>query len=84
VNWYLFVVGALLPWLLVGLCSGLAYLLLRQNGRMLLRLEALAEHLFQLKEALAARSTAPSEVEPHNSPGLPVRAPAGAARPRHP
>src|SRR5262249_536026 len=40
----------LLPWLFVGLGGWLGYQLLRQNGRLLLRLEALEQRLGQLSE----------------------------------
>jgi peroxiredoxin len=40
--------GILLPWLFVGFGCWLGYQLLRQNGRLLLRLEALEQRLSQL------------------------------------
>jgi methylamine dehydrogenase accessory protein MauD len=59
--------GMVLPWLLVALGCWLVYQLLRQNGRILLRLEALEDQVAELGAAsaahapqgLAAGSTAP-------------------------
>jgi hypothetical protein len=51
-----------LPWLLVALGGWLFYQLLRQNGRILLRLEALEERVAQLGAADAAR--APHGLDP--------------------
>jgi methylamine dehydrogenase accessory protein MauD len=48
--------GMILPWLVVALGCWLVYQLLRQNGRILLRLEALEERVVEL----AARSAAPA------------------------
>ena len=41
----LIILGILLPWLVVGLGCWLGFQLLRQNGRLLLRLEALEQRL---------------------------------------
>jgi peroxiredoxin len=65
-NWLLFVFGILLPWLLVGLGAWLGIQLLRQNGRLLLRLEAIERRLAQLQPAPAAALPRPA--------GLPVGA----------
>ena len=60
----LIVFGVVLPWLVVGLGCWLGYQLVRQNGRILLRLEALEERLAQL-------GTAPKAAPPP-LPGLPI------------
>jgi hypothetical protein len=46
--------GFVLPWFIVGLGCWLGYQLLRQNGRMLLHLEALEQRLAQLSLAPSA------------------------------
>jgi peroxiredoxin len=56
----LLVFGVVLPWLIVGMGCWLGYQLVRQNGRILLRLEALEEQLTQLTEASAPISLAES------------------------
>jgi hypothetical protein len=71
--------GCLLPWCLLALGGWLAYQLLRQNGRMLLRVEALEQHLLQLTHALAARPAAGCGDEPDAPSGLPV----GSEAPEH-
>jgi hypothetical protein len=48
--------GIVLPWLLVALGAWLVYQLLRQNGRILWRLEALEEQVARLADAPAARA----------------------------
>src|SRR3954447_15442166 len=48
--------SAVLPWLVVALGCWLFYQLLRQNGRILLRLEALEERLAQLGAADTAHA----------------------------
>lgn len=45
-------VGIALPWLLLGLGGWIGYQLIRQNGRILLRLEGLEDHLDGIAEAL--------------------------------
>jgi peroxiredoxin len=64
----LLVLGTLLTWLLVALGGWLVYQVLRQNGRILLRLEALEREL--------ARPGPQPPTAPGPSPGLPVGAPA--------
>jgi peroxiredoxin len=61
--------GILLPWLAVGLGAWLGYQLVRQNGRLLLRLEALEQRLGQLSEP-AVPSSRPAVAPP--SEGLPL------------
>jgi peroxiredoxin len=68
----LLVFGVILPWLVVGLGCWLGYQLLRQNGRMLLRLEALEQRLTQL----AAAAGAAPRPAPAPPPGLPIGSPA--------
>jgi peroxiredoxin len=58
------VFGMVLPWLLVAAGGWLAYQLVRQNGRLLLRLETLEERLAQLQGTLSEEPDAPA--------GLPV------------
>ena len=60
----LIVFGVVLPWFVVGLGCWLGFQLVRQNGRILLRLEALEERLAQLGTAPKAAPTPP--------PGLPI------------
>jgi hypothetical protein len=64
--------GILLPWLVVALGCWLGFQLLRQNGRLLLRLEALEERLAALPLAPAAANP-PARKEPQE---LPLGAPA--------
>src|SRR5688500_9884661 len=45
------VFGTVLPWLLIGVGSWLGYQLVRQNGRILLRLEAIEKQLRPRAEA---------------------------------
>ena len=66
----LLVVLSVLPWVIVGLGCWIGYQLIRQNGRILLRLEALEKRLGQLGSAQLPR-TAPQTV-PAAPPGLPV------------
>lgn len=54
--------GAVLPWLLAALGLWLFYQLLRQNGRILLRLEAVEEQVAQLRAAAAAQTPPGLEV----------------------
>jgi peroxiredoxin len=61
--------GILLSWLFVGFGCWLCYQILRQNGRLLLRLEALEQHLGPLSEA-AARTSRPAGAPPPE--GLPL------------
>lgn len=68
--------GAILPWFLLAAMCTLGYMLVRQNGRFLLRFELLEQqiaHLTRLTESVAMQGTrgAPSPQE-----GLPVGAPA--------
>jgi peroxiredoxin len=60
----LIVVGLVLSWLIIGLLGWLGYHLVRQYGRILLRLDALDARLAQL-------APAPTPA-PHAPPGLPV------------
>jgi peroxiredoxin len=60
--------GIVLPWIVVALGCWLGYQLVRQNGRMLLRLESLEQQLVQLR---AAPVPAPSQASAMPS-GLPV------------
>ena len=60
--------GLILPWLLIGLGCWLAFQFLRQNGRMLVRLEALEQRLAQLRGAPVPAPGGPQ--------GLPVGSPA--------
>jgi peroxiredoxin len=69
----LIVFGIVLPWLIVGLGCWLGYQLVRQNGRLLLRLEALEQRLAQLP-------TAPSAA-PAPAPSAPQGLPVGSAAP---
>jgi peroxiredoxin len=69
----LIVWGILLPWLVVALGCWLGYQLLRQNGRLLLRLEALGQRL-----AGQAQGPAPSAPAPASPPSLPLGIPAPA------
>jgi peroxiredoxin len=64
----LIVFGMVLPWLCVALGGWLGYQLLRQNGRMLLHLDALEQHLAQLNIAPNA-APAPAPAPP---PSLPL------------
>ncbi len=59
---FLTVLGAVLPWLLVALGCWLFYQLLRQNGRILLQLEALQELLAQ--RAATPAAPAPQGLDP--------------------
>ncbi len=65
----LIVFGILLPWLIVGLGCWIGWHLIRQNGRILLHLEALEKRLAQLSAGPLAR-TAPQAVP--TPTGLPV------------
>jgi peroxiredoxin len=78
------VVAIVLPWLLIGFGGWLFVQFLRQNGRLLLRLESLEEQLEWITEALAAeesqhairngkRTLAESKI---NREGLPIGTPA--------
>jgi peroxiredoxin len=73
-DWILLLFGFALPWLLVGFGGWIAYLAVRQNGRILLRLEALEQRLAALG---AAPSTALAPASPRPS-GLPLGADAPA------
>jgi peroxiredoxin len=70
--------GSALPWLLVALGCWLVYQLLRQNGRILLRLEALEGQVTQLAAASAAQ--APQGLNP-GSPAPAFELPDLAGRP---
>lgn len=67
----LIICGIALPWLVVALGCWLGFQLLRQNGRMLLRLEALEARLSE--SPVAPAPTAPARREPEQ---LPLGAPA--------
>ncbi|RMF87775.1 MAG: hypothetical protein D6736_12085, partial [Nitrospinota bacterium] len=67
--------GTIFPWLIVGLGCWIGYHLMHQNGRILLRLDALEEHLRLRGTAPAPR---PSRTAPSSPQGLPVGAPAPA------
>jgi peroxiredoxin len=69
----LIVFGIVLPWLFVALGGWLGYQLLRQNGRMLLHLEALEQRLTQL-------NTVPNAA-PATAPAPPPSLPIGSAAP---
>jgi peroxiredoxin len=64
----LLIFGLILPWLIVGLGCWLGFQLLRQNGRILLRLEALEQQISQLGSA----SGPSSPIAPIRPPSLPV------------
>lgn len=64
----LLVFGIVCPWLLVGFGCWLGYQLVRQNGRILLRLEALEERLGELRPS-SGQAHAPAPAAPT---GLPV------------
>jgi peroxiredoxin len=70
-SWIVF--GVVLPWLFVGLCCWVGYQLIRQNGRILLQLEAMEQRLAALHTAPAARE--PAAAAPQ---GLPIGSPAPA------
>jgi peroxiredoxin len=64
------IVGIIFPWFIVGLGCWIGYHLIRQNGRILLHLEALEKQLAQLSPTPVPRTvprTAPSQPQ-----GLPV------------
>jgi peroxiredoxin len=71
-SWSLILFGMALPWLLLAFGVWLAYQMIRQNGRLLLRLEALERRLEELS------SGSPPAVAPAPSPrpALPIGAPA--------
>ncbi len=70
----LIILGVVLPWLVVGLGCWLGVQLLRQNGRLLMRLEALEGRL-----ASDGAAPSPNGVVPDRSvAGLPLGAPAPA------
>ena len=65
------VFGIILPWLVVALGCWLIYQLVRQQGRILLRLEALEQQLGQLRFAIPSQG--PSlPIAPKLTPSLPV------------
>jgi peroxiredoxin len=68
----LIVFGVALPWLFVGLGCWLGYQLLRQNGRILLRLEALEKQLAQLSPAGTRPAPPPGAPEYASPRGLPL------------
>jgi peroxiredoxin len=61
--------GILLPWLFVGMGCWLGYQLVRQNGRLLVRLEALEHRLGQLSQPAAP---SPRPAVPPSPEGLPL------------
>jgi peroxiredoxin len=65
------VFGMILPWILLAIGCWLGYQLLRQNGRILLRLENLQAQLGQLRTGLVPEAPAPPS-------GLPLGSPAPA------
>jgi peroxiredoxin len=58
-NVTILIFGTLLPWLLVGLGCWLGFQLVRQNGRILLRLEAMERRLAQVGAGLAQKTGLP-------------------------
>jgi peroxiredoxin len=68
--------GLVLPWLFLGLGAWLGFQFLRQNGRMLLHLEALEQRLSQWPGTGAPES--PSKPAPGGPQGLPLGSPAPA------
>jgi peroxiredoxin len=71
----LLIFGTVLPWLVVGLCVWATYQLLQQQGRILLRLQALEERLAELGTAAAPT---PAPTAPAAAQGLPMGSPAPA------
>jgi peroxiredoxin len=71
----LILVGLILPWLILGLGCWIGYQLVRQNGRILLHLEALEGALARLGAARPHGAGAPHAARPQ---GLPVGAEAPA------
>jgi peroxiredoxin len=65
----LIVFGLILPWVIVALGCWLGYQFMRQNGRILLRLEALEERLAQVRPA---DETPQPEMAPSRPAGLPI------------
>lgn len=63
----LIVFGTVIPWLLIALGTWLGYLLVRQNGRILLRLEGIEQRLSMSQRAPA---------KPSKPAGLPIGSPA--------
>src|ERR1051326_6393697 len=63
----------ILPWLFVGLCCWVCYQLVRQNGRILLQLEAMEQRFAQLQAAPLLDPPAAAPAEPQ---GLPIGSPA--------
>ena len=74
--------GILIPWTVVGIGCWIAFQLVRQNGRVLLRMEALEQRLSQLQASALQGRPAPSPQAaapapaPSRPPGLPVGSPA--------
>jgi peroxiredoxin len=72
----LILLGCILPWCLLGVAGWLGYQFLRQNGRVLLRVEEMEQHLNQLTHALAAAPGPSAAVERADPEGLPFGSPA--------
>jgi peroxiredoxin len=69
----LVIFGILLPWLFVGLCGWVGCQLVRQNGRILLQLEAMEQRFARLQAAPLPGQPAPAAAAPQ---GLPIGSPA--------
>lgn len=69
------IVGIILPWCIVGLGCWIGYHLIRQNGRILLRLEALEKQLAQLGPTPVPRPV------PRTAPVQPQGLPVGSVAP---
>jgi peroxiredoxin len=69
----LVIFGILLPWLFVGLCCWVGCQLIRQNGRILLQLEAMEQRFAGLQAAPLPNQPAAAAAAPQ---GLPIGSPA--------
>lgn len=77
----LVLVGVVFPWLCVALGCWLGYQLLRQNGRILLQLEALEKRLDSLAPAVEATRTIDPALALPMAPSTPPGLPRGSAAP---
>jgi peroxiredoxin len=68
--------GTVLPWLLLAVGCWLGYQLMRQNGRILLRLQALQGQLAQLQGQRLAQPQGALAAQPAPPSGLPLGSPA--------